>query len=83
MILEFITEAGTTFAVAQNQKYNGKFHDELIYAEITPFNTGFHLRWSDNFFTPEPFTTLEEAKSSVVREHLSHVPESNGKTWVK
>jgi hypothetical protein len=82
MNLTFLSENGTTFAIAQNQKYHGRIHDELMYAEIVPFSNGVHLRWNDNFFSPEPFSSLEEAKQYVKEHHLKHTPESNGKAWV-
>ena len=82
MKIEFLSENGTTYVLATDQKYKGKFHDELIYGEIEPFGNGFALRWSDNFFSPEPFSSIEEAQAYVKQNFTKHEPTSNGKTWV-
>lgn len=82
MNIEFLSEPGTVFVLALDQKYKGKFHDELIYGEITPFGSGYALRWSDNFFSPEPFSSLEEAKEYAKQNYSKHEPTSNGKQWI-
>ena len=82
MDIKFLLEQGTTYVVAQDQKYKGKFHDELIYGEIEPFSNGFVLRWSDNFFSPEPFSSIEEAQTYAKLNFGKHEPTSNGKSWV-
>lgn len=82
MDIDFLLENGTTYVVAKEQKYKGKFHDELVYGEITPFGNGFQLRWSDNFFSPEPFSNLDEVKQTVLNDYQDHEPQSNGKVWL-
>lgn len=82
MKIEFISEGGTTYVVARDQKHKGKFHDELIYGEITPFGNGYQLRWSDNFFSPEPFSSVEESKQYALANFMKHEPTSNGKVWL-
>jgi hypothetical protein len=82
MNIAFLDENGTVFAVAQNQKYKQNVYEELMYAEVTPFGNGFTVRWNDNFFSPEPFSSLEEAKQYIKDNHSHHEPESNGKTWL-
>lgn len=82
MKIEFLLENGTAYVVAKDQKYKGHFHDELIYGEITPFGNGFQLRWSDNFFSPEPFSSVEEAQDYALLNYIAHEPTSNGKVWL-
>lgn len=82
MKIEFESEGGTTYAVAKDQRYQNRIHEELLYAEIAVFGNGYVVRWNDNFFSPEPFSNLEEAKQTVVQDHSHHEPQSNGKSWV-
>lgn len=82
MKIEFLNESGTVHVLARDQMYKGKFREELIFGEITPFHTGFLLKWSDSFFNPEPFTTLEEAQASALLNYNDHKPWNNGKSWL-
>jgi hypothetical protein len=82
MKIEFLTEGGTTFAVALNQKFKRRFYEELLFAEVAPMGDGVVVRWNDDFFNPQPFSNIEEAKQTIINEHSSHTPESNGKEWV-
>lgn len=70
------------YAIAQAQKYKGKVHEELMYAEIEPYNTGCAVRWCDDFFHPEPFSSVEEAQSYVNEYYNRHIPQNNGKRWI-
>lgn len=80
MNITFLSEGDTIFAVAENQKYRGTVHDELLYAEIT-FKNGINtIRWNDSFFTPEFITgSLDDAKRYVQQNHLEHKPELNSR----
>ena len=82
MNIEFLPESGTTYVVARDQKHKGHFHDELIYGEIQPSGSGFELRWSDDFFQPNPFSSVEEAQDYALLNYIAHEPTSNGKVWL-
>lgn len=82
MTLTFITEENTIFAVAENQRYKGKMHEELMYAEITPLGDGFQVKWNDDFFTPHLHLTYADAQQYIKENHSQHEPISNGKEWI-
>ena len=74
-MITFITEDRSIFAIEQNIVKNGKFYDELFYAEITDFNT---VIWQDNWKEILEFKTLEEAKQHILDNYTKHTPHKNG-----
>lgn len=82
MKLTFIPDGNIVFAVAQNQRYAGLTHEELLFAEIETKGNVSTIRWNDSFFTPESLPmTAKDAERYVTQNHLEHEPTSNGKKW--
>jgi hypothetical protein len=73
------------FAVSYLEKYKGKTHDELLWAEITPTDKKhpehFKVIWEDDWQKPIYCTSLEEAKSVVLNNWSKHTPHNNGRVY--
>jgi hypothetical protein len=82
MKIEFEKERGEFFAVAKNAIWNGKVHEELLFAEIVPIGVHtFKLLWEDSYSNPEFFNDLESAKKSVINNYSKHIPFNNGSVY--
>jgi hypothetical protein len=79
MKIDFVTEDGTTFAIAQKTTYKGKFYDELMFAELDKHPTeGWFVRWEDSFMIKIPVASAEEGKKLILRDLVLHKPHVNG-----
>lgn len=81
MTILFEREGETTFAVAKNEIYKGKFCDELMYAEIQKTENLFKVFFEDSYSKKYQFSTEDLAKAFVLREYDRHQPHVNGSTY--
>lgn len=93
-MITFITEDKSIFAVEQNVEKNGKFYDEIFWAEIQPSKDipllqlgiipeeldKYHycVTWQDDWKNKNLFETVEEAKDFVLRNFTKHTGFING-----
>ena len=80
MKIDFVEEGNSIFAVAQNVEKNGKFYDELWWAEleVKRMDGLTYVTWQDDWQNPEKFATLHDAKAWVILNHNKHIAVING-----
>lgn len=81
MTILFEREGDTTFAIAKNEVFKGRVHDELMYAEIVKTENVFTLFWEDDYKKKYQFSTEELAKAFILREYDRHFPHPNGSSY--
>lgn len=81
MTIIFEPEGTTLFAVAYNEIVKGYQHDELLFGEIDEALGGYMVRFEDAWHSPEHFSTLQEAKDFITKNHNKHTPRSMGRNY--
>ena len=76
--MKFEQEGNTIFAIEQNVMYKGKFHDELMWAEIEEVPGGMQIRWEDDFSNPVEVESMDVAKHYMLVHKHKHTPYING-----
>ena len=79
--MTFEEENDTIFAIEQNVFYKGKYHDELMWAEIKKVGAYWELRWEDSYQEFRSFNLLEHAKHYVLVHKHEHSPHVNGYSY--
>jgi len=82
MTILFEQEGESIFAIAKNEVYRKRVHDELLYAEIkikAPHL--FVVAYEDSYPKEVNFSNLDGAKAEILRNWSSHKPYSNGSNY--
>lgn len=78
----FINDLNITYAIEQIVIYQGKIHDELMYAEISEENGLYVVRWEDAWNNPATgFPDLDAAKEYITLYYNNHTPFINGRSY--
>lgn len=83
MLLKFIKENDSHYALAEYEVYEGQVYEELWYAEIDPDITtgGVVVRWEDSYKEKIPFPKFHDARKYVIDNYKSHKPMLVGKRY--
>ena len=82
MKIKFVQSDGSYFAISENAFYNGRYFDELMWAEITPKGDGFSVKWEDAWNKPETIPgSFDEVSKHIFSTHKSHKPHINGASY--
>jgi 8-oxo-dGTP pyrophosphatase MutT (NUDIX family) len=79
--LKFIKEGETYYGLIQDEVYNNKVHEELLYCEIEKTQGGWQCIWEDNHIEKHKFQDLQDAQTYAMLEYQKRTPFSNGKNW--
>ena len=79
--MKFIRENDTYFGVLQNEVYNNRVCEELLYCEITKTAKGWELAWEDKFSEKHYFQEIRDAQQYAILVYPKRTPHVNGKTW--
>jgi hypothetical protein len=78
MKIDFIEEGNSIFAVSQNVEKNGKFYDELLWAEIIWVKEGIFIIWQDDWQNRIYSESRYKAMDYIRKEYSKHTPIVNG-----
>lgn len=78
MKILFETEGDFIFAIAKNEMWKKKVHDELLFAEITRKENVWYVMWEGEYPKKEQYSSLELAMAQILRDYINHTPYSNG-----
>lgn len=81
MKIEFITEHNITYAVAFKEVWQGRVHEELLFAEIESRHGKVFLRWESQWGDVIEFRDLESAKLYTLNNYYKFNPISNGLSY--
>ncbi len=81
MTILFEQERDSTFAISKNELYQHKQCDELLWAEIQRKGDVYYVAWEGEYPKKTAFSTLEQAKSHILRECTNHRPYINGASF--
>lgn len=81
MKLKFEQEGNSHYAIAFEEVYNRQVCDELWFADIDLKDSGFIIRWQDNYSNKIPSNSLIEAKELILREFSKHTPQIVGNRY--